>query len=119
MRRINGKYAKLFANPMASTAPLRLLTSRDLEVLASFDHCPLTARQLLKLSRTFAQPFPNERRVRDRLQALSAVGRVRRWQYATAGRGAPNYYTLSPLGYRLLHGDGAIPPTKRAFGPVG
>src|SRR4051794_37648789 len=104
---------------MASTAPLRLLTPRDLEILTALDYAPLTARQLLKLSCTFAQPFPNERRVRDRLQALGSAGRVRRWQYATAGRGAPNYYTLSPLGYRLLHGVGAIPPTKRAFSPVG
>lgn len=104
---------------MASTAPLRLLTPRDLEILTALDHCPPTARQLLKLSRTFECPFPNERRVRDRLQALSDSGRVRLWQYATAGRGAPNYYTLSPLGYRLLHGEGAIPPTKRAFAPVG
>src|SRR3954454_16363145 len=104
---------------MASTAPLRLLTQRDLEILTALDHCPLTARQLLKLSRTFSQPFPTERRVRDRLQALVDAGRVRLWQYATADRGAPNYYTLSPLGYRLLHGEGAIPPTKRAFSPVG
>jgi hypothetical protein len=104
---------------MASTAPLRLLTPRDLEILTALDHCPLTARQLLKLSRTFDYPFPNERRVRDRLQALGDSGRVRLWQYATASRGAPNYYTLSPLGYRLLHGEGAIPPTKRAFSPVG
>src|SRR5207244_563757 len=45
--------------------------------------------------------------------------RVRCWQYATAGRGAPNYYVLSPLGYRLLHGPEAKPPTRRFFAPIG
>ncbi len=49
---------------------------------------------------------------------MAARGRVRRWPYATAGRGAPNYYRLSPLGHQLLHGQGA-PPPRRHVGPVG
>jgi hypothetical protein len=45
---------------------------------------------------------------------------VRRSQYyATAGRGAQNYYTLTSVGYRLLYGDEATPPTKRYFGDIG
>ena len=104
---------------MASTAPVRLLTPRDIEILAALDRSPLTASQLLKLSRMFALPFTNERRVRERLFQLVDSGRVHRWQYATAGQGAPVYWTLSRLGFRLLHGNDAIPPTKRIFESIG
>jgi hypothetical protein len=104
---------------MTSKASLRLVTPRDLEILTALDHCPLTAPQLLKWSQTFAAPFTAERRVRERLQCLCDAAWVRPSQYATAGRGAPNYYLLTPLGYRLLHGEEAAPPTKRAFLPVG
>ena len=80
----------------------------------------VTAEQLLKLSETFPFPFTTERRVRERLQILCDCGRVRRSQYyATAGRGAQNYYTLTSVGYRLLYGDEATPPTKRYFGDIG
>jgi hypothetical protein len=104
---------------MANSARQPLLTPRDLEVLAALDHCPLTAAQLLKFSHTFALPFTGERRVRERLQVLAECGRVRRWLYATAGRGALNYYTLSRLGYALLHGADAPVPGKRAFAAIG
>jgi hypothetical protein len=104
---------------MASTSPFRLLTTRDIEILAALDYCPLTAAQLLKLSQTFEPPFTTERRVRERLLQLCDAGRVQRWPYATAGQGAPNYYTLSRLGYRLLHGDEAVPPSRRMFDPIG
>lgn len=99
--------------------PQRLVTTRDLDVLTALARCPLTSDQLLKLSATFARPFTDLRRVRERLQILTAAGRVRQWRYATADRGAPNYYTLSPLGYRILHGDDAVPPAKRSFSPIG
>lgn len=76
-------------------------------------------RQLLRLSATFTYPFTTERRVQERLQALCAAGRVRQWRYATAGQGALSYYTLTPLGYRLLHGHDAMPSGRGLFGPVG
>src|SRR3989304_5338267 len=105
---------------MASTQALRSMTARDFEILAALDRSPLTAEQLLTLSETFALPFTTERRVRERLQILCDCGRVRRSQYyATAGRGAQNYYTLTRLGYRLLYGDEARPPTKRYFADIG
>jgi len=104
---------------MTRPPKLRLVTTRDLEILAALDHCPLTALQLLKLSRTFGRPFTGERRVRERLQILCDAGRVRRSHYATADRGALNYYTLLPAGYHVLHGPDAKPPTKRYFGPIG
>ena len=104
---------------MTARVPHRLLTPRDIEILTALDRCPLTASQILKISQTFALPFTHERRVRERLFQLCESGRVRRWQYATASHGAPNYYTLSRLGFRLLYGDQATPPSKRAFEPVG
>src|SRR5579883_3294409 len=104
---------------MASKSPHQLVTPRDIDILAALDRCPLTPAQLLKLSQTFALPFTHERRVRERLFQLCDSGRLHRWRYAAAGQGAPNYYTLSPLGYRLLHGEGANPSTKRAFAEVG
>lgn len=104
---------------IASSSPLRLVTARDLDILAALDRGPLTAAQLLKNSRAFARPFTTERRVRERLFSLCEAGRLHRRQYAAVGLRAPNYYTLSPLGYRLLHGEDAIPPTKRIFGEVG
>jgi hypothetical protein len=105
---------------MASNTPRRLVTERDLEILAALDRCPLTAVQLQKISQTFASPFRTERRVRKRLHLLCEAGRLHRWPYyASAGRGAPNYYALSRLGYHILHGTAAAPPTKRAFAEVG
>jgi hypothetical protein len=102
-----------------TTAPLRLFTERDREILAALDLVPLTVPQLLKLSETFGQPFTSERRVRERLQQLAETGWVLRWPYATAGPGAPLYYKPSRMGFALLHGEHARAPTKRAFGPVG
>ncbi len=104
---------------MATPSPNVLCTGRDLEILTALDRCPLTAGQLLALSRTFATAFTSERRVRERLQQLCAAGRVRRWHYATAGRGQLGYYTLSPLGFHMLHGDAERYAPKRAFAPVG
>lgn len=94
------------------------LTERDLDVLAVLDRTPLTAQQLLKLSRTFRYPFTAERRVRERLTALCAAGRVRRWLYATAGPGAPAYYTLTRLGHQLLYGRSAVSLRRRDLLPV-
>ena len=103
----------------ASDSPLRLVTPRDRDLFEALDRCPLTVRQLLKVSVTFAYPFTTERRVQERLQHLCAAGRVRRWRYATAGQGALSYYTLTMLSYRLLHGEDAASPSRGAFEPVG
>jgi hypothetical protein len=96
-----------------------LVTPRDRDLFQALDRSPLTVRQILKLSETFAYPFTTERRVQERLQALGAAGRVRQWPYATAGHGALSYYTLTPLGYRLLHGHDVAPGGRGLFGPVG
>jgi len=105
---------------MTSRPRRRKITPRDLDILTALDRCPLTAEQLLKLSQTFNSPFNSPRRVRRRLQALADAGRVRRWPYATAGRGgSPWYYQLSLDGYRTLYGDDAKPPTKRCLAEIG
>jgi hypothetical protein len=92
---------------------------RDIDIYRALDRCPLTARQLLKLSQTFTEPFTSERYVQKRLKALARSGRVLQWPYATAGRGAaPSYYTLALLGYRLLYGPEARPRAKRSFAPI-
>src|SRR6266436_5899805 len=58
-------------------ASLCLVTPRDRDLFAALDRGPLTVRQLLTLSVTFAYPFTTERRVQERLQKLCAAGRVR------------------------------------------
>lgn len=96
------------------------LTPRDLEILSALDRCPLTVEQLLRLSVTFADRFTSDSRVRGRLQALRAAAWLQRWQYATTDRGgAPDYYKLTLAGYRLLHGEGAQAPSRRAFHEIG
>lgn len=105
---------------MASKSPsIRLVTSRDLEVLSALQHSPLTARQLLKLSETMQLPFTDERRVRARMQVLAEQGWAKKHCYATTGRGALSYYKLAKLGLQLLHGEDAAVPSKRFFAPVG
>lgn len=105
---------------MASRSQRTFVTNRDIELLAALDRCPLTVEQFLKVSRSFAEPFASDSRVRGRLQALREAGWVRRWQYATASRGgAPDYYKLTLAGYRLLYDMDAGPPTKRCFAEVG
>src|SRR5438046_1538414 len=64
-------------------------------------------------TREFRERHPVERG--DLLQA----GRVHRWLYATAGRGALGYYTLSRLGWQLLHCEEQVTVPKRSFCPVG
>src|SRR5437588_10626462 len=104
---------------MATASSLCLVTPRDRDLFLALERSPLTVRQLLKLSETFAYPFTTERRVQERMQRLVAAGRVRRWRYATAGQGALSYYILRPLGYRLLHGADAPAPRRGLFRPIG
>ena len=105
---------------MANPEPRRHLTDRDMEILLAIERCPLTVVQLLKLSRTFpGQPFTSLRSVQDRLQKMRDAGWVRRWPYATASRGgSPDYYKTPLLGFRLVYGESAVPPTKRHFAEV-
>ena len=106
---------------MATAAPARLTTSRDVELLTALVMSPLTVAQLLKLSRTFAAgPFASTRTLLDRLQRLRLGGWVRRWPLAVArgSGGAPAYYKDAPQGLKLLYGEEAAPPTKQFFAEV-
>ena len=105
---------------MTTVPARRFVTPRDIEILAALERTPLTVRQLQKLSATFALPFGSERRIQERLLALADAGRVQRRLYAVASRGgAPSYYQLTLLGYRILHGEGTAAPSRRAFKEVG
>lgn len=95
------------------------LTPRDQDILNALDRCPLTVRQLLKVSETFARSFASERRVRQRLLTLADHEFVRCWQYAVVGKGTLNYYTLAPIGFQLLYGLDEPLPTGNIFRPVG
>ena len=112
-------YAQKFT--MATDLITRHLTARDEEILLALDRCPLTVQQILKLSPTFpSHPFTSARSVQDRLSKLREAGWVAKFTYAVASRGAaPDYYKPTLLGYRLLYGREAVPPTKRAFCEVG
>lgn len=93
-----------------------VVTPRDIEMLMALDSCPLTARQLLKLSRTFDPPFTTERRVRERLEQLRRVGWVCSWPYATISHGgSPYYWKLTRNGFRLFHGSDTALPNRRHF----
>ena len=102
---------------MANKSPRWQQTSRDRDILAALDLCPLEAKDLLALSQTFAQPFGSLDRVRRTLKRLQAAGQVQAWRYAVvgdSGGAAPLYYKLTLDGYRTLHQDAdAVPPTKR------
>lgn len=104
---------------MTSAASHRLVTARDLDILGALALYPMTAAQLFAISRTFASPFTGERRLRQRLLLLEGAGRVHRRQYSVADCGIPNYYTLTPLGYRLLNRSDVTAPPKRMFDAVG
>ena len=83
-----------------------LLSKRDLEVLGLLEMTPATAAHLRQASATFSEePFRDERRVRERMLALSNAGFVQSFPAAVAGGGLRHYYRLTVAGYRVLHPD--------------
>lgn len=92
---------------------------RDLSLLRLLSWTPATTALLLAASSTFeGAPFLDERRVRERLQALSEAGFVRSWPSAQAGGGLQNYYKLTPLGFELVCGAEAQQPPRAFFAEV-
>ncbi|MBS0261805.1 MAG: replication-relaxation family protein, partial [Planctomycetes bacterium] len=80
---------------------------------------PLTTSLLLRVSTTLpGEPFTNERRLRERLQALAAAGFVRRYSAAQAKGGLQNYYKLAPNGWHTLHGSDVALPPKAFFAEI-
>ena len=95
------------------------LSPRDTSLLRLLSWTPATTGLLLRASTTFeGDPFTDERRLRDRLQALSGAGVVRYWSTAHAGGGLQNYYKLTPLGFELLHGAESPLPSRAFFSEV-
>ncbi len=103
---------------MAKSSSLRI-GPRDLELLQALDVLILTPSQLLNLSTTFREPFSDESTVRRRLRKLRATGLVRSFPCAVVARGqAPQYWKLTPSGFRLLYGDDVALPKRRYFEAV-
>lgn len=95
------------------------LSPRDRSLLRLLSWTPATTALLLRASSSFEDgPFLDERRLRERLQALNEAGLVCSWSTAHAGGGLQNYYKLSPLGFELLHGPEAARPPRAFFSEV-
>lgn len=110
---------------MPRATPLRTkvnrhIKARDIELLRALDWGPKTARQLLALSTTWAEPFIALRTIRQRLQYLAEARIVRTYCYAGIGlSGQEQYYVATRTAYRLLFGPDESPPTKSYAAPVG
>ena len=73
------------------------LSPRDLSLLRLLSWTPATTAQLLRASDAFeGGRFLDERRLRERLQALGEEGIVRAWSAAHAGGGLQKYYFDCP-----------------------
>lgn len=95
------------------------LSPRDVSLLRLLSWTPATTALLFRASRTFeGEPFDNERRLRERLQALSEAGAVRSWPMAQGGGGLQNYYKLTPLGFDMTCGNEAARPSRAFFAEV-
>lgn len=89
---------------------------RDIDLLSALDRCPLTPTQLCRLSQTFANPFTDEGNLRRRLRALAIADLAHAFPYAVSRDGrSPNYWKLTPKGYRVLYGQSAAMPKRRYF----
>src|SRR4051794_32602254 len=92
------------------------LAPRDQALLALLDRTPATATQICRASITFGdQPFRDERRARERLQALIQKQLVRAYSIGITGGGLAKYYKLTPEGYRVVHGHQAELPHRSFF----
>jgi hypothetical protein len=95
------------------------LSPRDLSLLRLLSWTPATTDLLDRASSAFdGGPFTDERRLRERLQALCEADFVRSWPTAHAGGGLQNYYKLTPLGFELLYGAESPQPPRAFFGEV-
>jgi hypothetical protein len=96
-----------------------ILSQRDLALLRLLDLTPVTAAQIRKASVTFpGEPFRDERRVRERLQALARSGLVRRFPAVIPGGGLMSYYRLSLEGHRAAFPDSAEAPPRTSMNEI-
>jgi len=95
------------------------LSPRDLSLLTLLGRTPATTALLLRAGDTFdGGRFGDERRLRERLQALGNAGFVRSWATAHAGGGLQNYYKLTPLGFEMACGTETTQPPRAFFAEV-
>jgi hypothetical protein len=95
------------------------LSARDRSLLQLLSYTPATTSLLFRAGPTFTGvPFPDERRLRERLQALERAGFVRHWSLATVGGGLQNYYKLTPAGFQALFGPDALLPPRAFFAEI-
>jgi hypothetical protein len=89
------------------------LNQRDLALLRLLDLTPATAAHIRKASLTFdGDNFRDERRVRERLQALGDAGLVKSWPAAVRGGGQLSYYRLTLEGHRVALPDAPKAPSR-------
>lgn len=95
------------------------LSPRDFSLLRLLSWTPATTSLLFRASTAFdGEPFREERRLRERLQALGEAGIVRSWPLAHAGGGLENYYKLTLLGFQTISGSEAAQPPRAFFAEV-
>ncbi len=100
------------------TNPVQL-SPRDRSLLQLLSWTPATTSLLWSASRTFpGGQFADERRLRERLQALERTGFTRHWSTATIGGGLQNYYKLTLAGFQALYGVDATPPPRAFFSAI-
>lgn len=99
-------------------ANLRTLTPRDEALLQLLSRTPATTPLIAKASSTFPEgAFRDERRARERLQALAASGLCRAFPLAQAGGGLMNYYKATVAGMTAVMPNSPL-PHKSWFGPI-
>ena len=96
-----------------------ILSPRDVALLRLLDLTPATVPQLRKASVTFGgEPFHDDRRVRERLQALSDAGLMRSWQAAIPGGGLMLYFRLTLEGHRAAFGEAGDSPSRTSLSEI-
>ncbi len=95
------------------------LSPRDMSLLRLLSWTPVTTTLLWRGNETYeGGGFIDERRLRERLQTLTAAGFVRSWPSAQAGGGLQNYYKLTPLGFEMTCGTDTQAPPRAFFAEV-
>lgn len=96
-----------------------ILSLRDLALLRFLDLTPASAPQLRKVSVTFGEdPFRDERRVRERMQALSEANLTKSFPAAVPGGGLMSYYRLTFEGYRAAFPENADSPPRTSLSEI-
>ena len=94
-----------------------IISPRDEALFKLLGYTAATKQMVLKASRTFPEPFSDERRVRERLQTLAEAGYVRAFTASAVG-GLSQYYKLTPQGFQLVMGSEAPLPARSFFSEI-